>query len=237
MVVMRRTIAVIMGVVAVGASLILTPLAAEGAIPQSTQIAGYVATAPASSPLTAQAQFALPAITCINQNDLEIAQPEVLLAGSPFAGATVDEMCQNGAVSYVDNLYAGGFVNPTSINLSPGDEIILRVRWDSGATFDAQRATIDDLTTGVTQFVSSKSVAVGSPSTVSVGTTSYGPTNPDFGKIEWVKVAVVGSSLGSLAPQAYNLVRTAHLSHPRILITTSPLSPSGSSFRNTWVRS
>jgi hypothetical protein len=56
----------------------------------------------------------------------------------------------------------------------------------------------------------------------------------DFGKVNWVHVTLDGSPLGSDNIQGYDMV--THPNHPKPLVFTSPLSPSGESFTNTWVR-
>jgi hypothetical protein len=118
-----------------------------------------------------------------------------------------------------------------------GDTVVLRAKVNRSVQVGRFRASVVDQTThtscatGKQRFIggyaSTAWIAVGQNDEV-VGAI------PDFGKIQWTKEMVNGSILDSYDSQAFNLIKNP--GHPKTLISTSPFSPPGLSFKNTWVR-
>ena len=117
------------------------------------------------------------------------------------------------------------------MTISAGDKVVLSA--SLVASPFRQSTTVKDLTTGVT-YGQASTVDPIKAVNVFGGARSLGDSIADFGTIEWVNATFEGSSLGSANPEGLNMINNP--GHPKLLVGTSALSPSGSSFKNIWVR-
>jgi hypothetical protein len=206
----------------------------------SEGFAGYAANV-SDQVTVVQAQLRVPPINCAGLVGTAF-RPHVEIVGltSTLAAAEVyaeiNEVCtSNGNTIYQALALAGDTSGGFAMTISPGDLVILRAVDDPGTGVQGQRATVEDRTTGVAMTLRSAHSVV-TPQSVWVGVGRYisgsivGPV-PNFGTLVWVKASVDGSALGSFSPQAYHMVDNGS---GQPLISTSPFSSSGGSFRNTW---
>jgi Peptidase A4 family len=197
----------------------------------SVHFAGYVATVPAAASLTAEATLTVPTLDCAvpyPPTDPAGAIPSVEVTGGKLdALAGIIASC-NGD----DSVYRGVAIYlTTKVTVHAGDIVRLRVKVET-SPFVA-RATLTDVTTGQSQSFSQTRTSF-TPTGAAIG-MNLGLPIADFGKVHWTNATVGAQSLGSHNPEAFDMVRNPN--HPKTLVYTSALSPSGGSFRNTWIAS
>ena len=222
------------GLVGVAMMLVAAPTTAGAtALPGSTDLAGYrVLTPTPGAETSVQVQLTVPSLSCTTpSSSMMVAVGVDYPDGS--VGADIEGFCNSsGVASYAadDNL------SSQTIAIAAGDKVRLYVTTTTSASRIAYRSTVDDLTTGVHFSLFGKrsrasiSVYLGIMNAFSVSQPLA-----DFGKIQWSDVRFDGSPLGAANPQGYDLIKNPN--HPKVLALASPLSPAGSSFTNTWVRS
>jgi Peptidase A4 family len=198
----------------------------------SVQFAGYVATVPAAASLTAEATLTVPMLNCaetLGSFDPASVGPSVEVTGGKSETlADIIASC-NGD----DPVYRGvAIFLTTKVAIHAGD--IVRLRVNVKASPFIARATLIDVTTGQSQSFS-RSTGPYTPTGAQVGMNAFGLPVAEFATVQWTDATVGGWSLGSLNPEALNMIRNPN--HPKTLVRTSPLSSSGGSFRNIWVAS
>jgi Peptidase A4 family len=222
------------GLAGVATMLVAVPThAGATSLPGNTNLAGYQVLTPTPGAETSvKAQLTVPSATCTTPSQ-EFASVGVGIGGgAEYFRAGIQGTCgSSGPATYL--AYAGGVL---SMTVTPGDKVVLSVFTTKSGNPYGWRATVDDLTTGISQSLGSHRSET-STSTY-VGLSQPGAlTEPvaDFGKIQWSKAEFDGSPLGAANPQGFDLYN--YPNEARVLALTSPLSPAGSSFTNTWVRS
>jgi hypothetical protein len=213
----------------VGLSAGLTSAGATGQL-ESPSMAGYQASAPSNSSTVVRAQFVLPPITCTGTK-LESDAPTVQLttANDGLMAATAILPCAGPTFPTYQALAMGSSL---AMTVTPGDKIRLIARADPSLGVGGVKATVDDLTTGVSK--SNVNTFPEEPNIAFVGLQRLGGSIPDFGRIVWVQATPDGRPLSSFDPQAFNQVKDPN--HPKTLVSTSPLSPAGFSFTTTRLR-
>jgi hypothetical protein len=191
----------------------------------SLEIAGYLATAPAGPVMRVHAQLTAPAFDCSGGGEFDLAV-RVVSTGDQ-ASTDLYGYCPGGTPTYS----ATGFQNEFPMTISPGDTVALTIRVDTRRKVDGQKATIDDLTTGVSMS-RLESYHLGTLESAFIGNSVGEPVNPPFGQVRWVKAVVNAGAIGDLDPRRFRMIE--HPLRPRALIWTSPLTASGDSFKTTW---
>jgi Peptidase A4 family len=170
-----------------------------------------------------RAEFVVPPLFCGELNG-GITE-EVELGDSIEVG--INEACTGGSATYV----AFGETD-FQMTISPGDKVMLRASVSpTGAKH--LKSTVEDLSTGVSQTQSLEAVPE-NDTTAYVGVTwdaGQPQSLANFGTVEWVKVQLNGQALGSFDPFGTSMWRSKP---PRTLVETTPLTPSGGSFRSIW---
>jgi hypothetical protein len=236
-------------------------LAAAAAVPAAAAAAGgqpnvdeaaFLAAVSPGQPTQIQARLTVPAVQCTSTGGIEDATVQVAaLSGlSPkartgaravpgavnTAGAlTVSVSVQGGCIATSALYQAQALGKPLAMTVSPGDKVLLTASFDPST--QQQMATVDDLTTGVTQTKTKTVKGQFQPFSDFAGVQRSGHAPvPDFGAIHWSRARINGAPIGSAETLSrFNLVTS--VAHSRLLIRTSPLSPADDSFTSTWVAS
>jgi Peptidase A4 family len=198
----------------------------------SVYFAGYAATMPSAASVTAQATFTVPTLNCADSlGPIEpfAAYSTVEVANGDYAAVAEVVMSCNGN----DSVYAGVAIYGTpKVVIHAGDRVRLRVKVETSPF--AARATLVDLTTGQSQSGGDTRTPF-SPAEAEIGIARSGGTLTDFGKVQWTSATIDGQSLGLFNPERFDIGLDHR--HSEDLVYTSPLSPSGGSFRNIWALS
>jgi hypothetical protein len=221
---------------------VISGAASATTVVRQQQYGGYKAlVANSHAKVTVQAQLKVPAVTCPNVLP-GVAKLEVRVESSkpigdpnpaPDATAEIDATCsaQNAAPTYSATSTLGSL----PLTVSPGDQVVLRAMIDP--TITKERAIIDDETTGVTRSLAASTPGPNyQPTATFVGVyqaNGPGAAYPDVGEFTWVHATMVGQPV-SEAPALAQYALTGE-QNSDVIIRTSVLSPSGSSFRNTWL--
>jgi hypothetical protein len=216
----------------IAALLVVATGSSAGAVGEnqnSLDFAGYQ-TSTASGTVLIQAQLTVPLLSCGATSSAFGALAQILNASDFYNGARLYGDCIDGSATY--NAEALG-VNLTG-TIAPGDIMRFQVSVNPSKETKGIKATVTDVTTGATVTAIQGSMPF-VPTTVQVGMipVGVGESISDFGILHWTKVTVDRGTLDSAGAQAYNL--TEHYNHPKNLVTTSALSPSGESFKNVWI--
>jgi hypothetical protein len=248
---MFKTMGALAVAVALAAAGAATATAAGGQ--ESTDEGAFLAIVDPGQPSTIEAQFTVPAVDCTSTPGIEDATVQVTAlsglgrsdrtaaAGSSpgavavqgllTARAGVTGNCAGGSASY----QAHALGAPLAMTVSPGDQVLLTASFDPAT--QRRTATVDDLSTGVTHTRAHRDSGQFNPISDFAGIRRAGRVPvPDFGAIHWTGVRINGAPIGS-AQSLFGFDLIASIAHPRVLIRTSPLSPAGDAFTNTWIAS
>ena len=215
---------------------------------ESTLEAAFLAIVDPAPPSQIQAHFTVPAVQCTGTLGIEDATAQVNALPGPSrraaasispgavrtpglvtAAASVEGRCLTGSALY----QAQALGVPLAMTVSPGDKVLLTASFDPAT--QRRTATVDDLTTGVSLTQARTDSGGFAPFSDFAGVKRSGREPvPDFGTIRWSGVQINGAPISSAAALfGFSLIRS--IAHPRVLIRTSPLSPAGDAFTNTWV--
>jgi hypothetical protein len=196
--------------------------------------AGYVT--PTGAVHSASGRVKVPAVTCPSSGGAALDESiQIYSPSDEGAEMFVEESCYKGAATYYGTTAittAGGDVTYKNVpfKISPGNVI------STHATVSARgvlKVTTENMTTKKSSSQSGKTKA---------GAKYYGlaydqnelPTLPipKFKGLSWTSVKVDGKPIAKTHPKAYDMVNKAN---HHLLIKTSKLSSSGTSFINTFV--
>jgi hypothetical protein len=233
----------------IAAGLLLTVVAVGSAsasagateLPGNPELGGYQVAAPSPGSqgrTSIQAQITVPSIACTSADGVVDATAEIVGTNETVVAASILGTCSGGTPSY----HAEGLGIPLSMTITPGDKVVIRAfTLSSPGSTPGWGAMIDDRTTGVSLLEHGATETSLTAGTVSLGVVSddTGQTIPDFGKLHWSNALYnnqghVNPPLGSADPQGYALIKNPN--HPKLLVSTSTLSPAGESFTTTWDR-
>jgi hypothetical protein len=235
---MRRTIAR-----ALTAGAALTVLAgivspASAAVAANPGFGGYIVRGPTADTARVRARIvSLPTFSCTNEtrNGSALLGAHLAVTSADASlWAAIEMNCVNLTPTYTAAYSTGGATTLPAMTVSPGDKIeFLLVASPTG-----ENVYLSDLTTGAKAH-GNGTTNYGS----STWNASYGVINelahtliPQFATpIAWSQVAFDGAAIGSQSAAASNLTRAD--GSAVVLVRTSPLSPQGKFFKNTWVRS
>lgn len=184
---------------------------------------------PADGVASIGSTFVVPKVSCpVNATALLLGDSFSDTNGQTQAEGLLVAQCMSGVPSYglVANTFDGGQQEVVS-GVSPGDLIII----SDYATSSNTVATVTDATSGVTESSQDGTGdASGTPPAVfSFGIFNYGPV-PKFRTVTFKEVQVNGEHLAQTAPTAIDLENQTD----RQVVTTSPRSPSASTFTLTY---
>lgn len=220
----------------------------------STDEAAFLAIVTPEQPAAIQASFTVPTVRCTSSPSVMDATVHVFALpggnngaaglGGRLAGpgpartpglitvaASVVATCSGGSASY----QAQALGMPLAMTVSPGDKVLLSGSFDGTTSPQRQAAAVDDITTGTAMSRTRTDKAGFQPVSAFAGVQRAGRMQvADFGAVHWSGVRVNDAPIGSAVELfGFNLIRS--IAHPRVLIRTSMLPPSGESFTNTWV--
>lgn len=233
------------GIVALGvvaALSIAVPSAGAGttqpAIGTSTQLAGYMASIPASSSTALKMQVKVPVVTCPSSGTAAFNVIFNVFGAQGFMFGNITVNCSNGTAS--DNASIGGSGTAGGINwqdsrnfaVSAGNALQYSLSSTGSA---ASAASLKDTTTGVHASFSGLAIA---PSSVQIGDQPSGTGTgnapiPPFAKMTFTGLTYNGSPFSTLAPAGTSLVNSSN----QVLIAVTALRPAGTSFPATFQRS
>jgi hypothetical protein len=233
---MKLTVA--RGLAAAGTFAVAVSMAphASAAIGSNPGFGGYIVRAPTAGTARMRARVvSLPTPDCTDTpyGNTMIAVHLTAVSADASLWAAIDMLCLNTTPAYGASYSTGGAATFPSLAISPGDKIEFQVVASPGG----ESVSITDLTTGM-KVGGSNGTDYG-PST---WTASYGVINthgsetyfPQFSPIAWSQVTFDGVPIGTRSPEASNLTRSD--GSGVVLVHTTPLSPQGRFFKNTWVR-
>jgi hypothetical protein len=239
-----RAAGVVLALAAAGVVLWISPTSAAE---PTNQLAGYSVPSllPGSGgpslgagPQTIHAQLTVPTIDCSNPKQNGEIDARVEIGGTPGQLSTPSALSTNlfARCNQVNHTITYEIIpfftthTPFAMNVNPGDKLVLTLRWDNDRK--VVRSTAHDITTGVTE---SQTFVITSAATnryAFVGMFGE-PENPPFGTIQWSHMVLDNQPMGSYGGlQGY--VFRIHPNHPKPVIWTTQMSPSGRSFKNIW---
>jgi len=233
------------------AAAVVPAAAAKAGGQESTLEAAFLGIVDPAPPSQIQARLTVPAVRCTGTPGIEdataqvgalpgpagraraeasIASGGVNTPGLVTADATVEASCLTGSAAY----QAKALGVPLAMTVSPGDKVLLAASFDPST--QRRTATVDDLTTGVSLTKARTDQGGFAPFSDFAGVKRSGRKPiPDFGVIHWSKVTINNAPISSaVALFGFSLIRS--IAHPVVLIRTSPLSPAGDAFTNTWIK-
>ncbi len=204
---------------------------AAASVVNKSNFAGYLFT---NAPTAVTATFTVPSLDCTSVTGQVIIGAGVEgpfgPSGAGFVNADLLAACFGGTAHYSGSFGSGttggGTSTPWSFTPVAGDRLAITVATPSGTSYQMK---VRD----ATQAKGSK--RSGSCSSCGGGTGSIevnGNTPPPFGTIRWSSVTVNGGTLAAAGPMRYEQVNGTH-----VLIRTSAISSSGTSFTSTFVAS
>jgi hypothetical protein len=219
-------------------------VAGANSLPESTSLGGYEAVVSSTAADTVVATVVVPTVTCGSPSPDQSFTAMLKVGLVDSANGNVDQaaiviQCLSGQTVPVvfGQFDVGTNVDNYAYAINAGDTIALEVSNPNVGGDVGAEASIDNLTRGGHQVFGAlpRGDATEAVVGVSGATVPVTPSDPvtSFGLIHWDKVLVDGSPLASSDPQGSNLVRP----NGTIVVTTSPLSPSGASFKNARLRS
>jgi hypothetical protein len=235
---MRRTITSALAMAATVAFIVGMASPASAAITANPGFGGYIVRAPMADTARVRARIvSLPTFSCTNEtrNGSALLGAHLAVASADASlWAAIEMNCVNLTPTYTAAYSTGGATTLPAMTISPGDKIeFILVASPAG-----ENVYLNDLTTGVNAHGHG-----GTNYGLSTWNASYGVINelahtliPQFATpIAWSQATFGGAAIGTQSPEASNLTRAD--GSGVVLVHTTPLSPNGMYFKNTWLRS
>jgi hypothetical protein len=222
---------------------VMPPAVSRASTSDLNEFGGYVFFMPSFGRESVQTRMIVPTVDCTTVpagtgSATLGAGIETQYFGRGGYAALIQLTCTNGAASYEAFSAVDYTLSPLAVTIAAGDRVRLSVTADpSSPAPEGAWMTIDNLTTQgtatatapqLTQPIVDARVAV-------LASSSENATIPSFGRLIWYKTRINDSYAASrFRNSAFPLLRT--VTPNRKIIDIGPLSPSGMSFRTSWLR-
>jgi hypothetical protein len=187
---------------------------------------------PAEGVLSVSTTFKVPKITCATSADVETLAPGLMLitnSGSVTTTVGLDATCDTGSVSYATHVCVAATVCVDG-DAKPGDTLVVKltnnnVSGTTGTIRNVRSGTVTTSTAAFSPFNIYALVGVVAPSFVD-GASAV----PTFRSISFTKARINGTRIGNASHESLSLE-----SSNDVQIKTSKLTPTGATFKTTFV--